>query len=113
MSLLTTSISAKQMLQFAREVDLEVTRASYSLFEDLLSHSRGISAVVLLGVPGRLPYPSAFNWFNIGDSVAQQPQYSLPTVAVLKVAAGIEAFTSLRYTPVSEPISLELLMLIV
>ena len=51
----TTSLSANQMIQFARAVGVEVTFASYGLLQDILIRSQGISAVGLRGVAGRLP----------------------------------------------------------
>ena len=52
----TTSLSANQLIQFARAVVLEVTLASYGLFEDLVVRSMGVAAVNSREVPGKFPF---------------------------------------------------------
>ena len=79
----TTSFRADQTIQFARAVGLEVSLASYSMLEDLLLRARGGSRVhpVTSRYPaGRSPFPSVAG-SSMGDSVASQSVYSLPTIS--------------------------------
>ena len=78
----TTSLSADQMIQFARAVGLEVSLASYSMLEDLLLKARGGSEAHPLTsryTVGRSPFPSVVR-SSMGDSVASRSVYSLPTI---------------------------------
>ena len=82
----TTSLSANQKIQFARTVSLKVTFASYGLLEALLVRLRWVGCVELRGGPGGLPYPSEVGSI-VGDSVASQSRFSMPTVTGLTVTA--------------------------
>ena len=78
----TTSFSADQLIQFARAVGLEVSLASYSMFEDLLLKARGGSRVhpVTSRYPAaQSPFPSVAG-SSMGDSVASRSASSLPTI---------------------------------
>ena len=78
----TTSLSADQMIQFARAVGLEVSLASYSMLEALLLKARGGSEghpMTSRYTVGRSPFPSVVG-SSMGDSVASRSVYSLPTI---------------------------------
>ena len=78
----TTSFSADQMIQFARAVGMEVSLASNSMLEDLLLKARGDSGghpVTSHYLAGKSPFPSAVGSL-LGNSVASQSVYSLPTI---------------------------------
>ena len=78
----TTSFSADQMIQFARAEALVVSLASYSMLEDLLLKTRGVSGacpVTSRYHVGRSPFPSVVGT-SMGDGVAFRLVYSLPTI---------------------------------
>ena len=76
----TTSISADQMIQFARTVGLEVSLASYGLLEDFQLRARSVRNLGFRGQPGRSLFPSVIG-SAVGDSVASQSRCSLPTTS--------------------------------
>ena len=67
----TASLSAYQMIQYARAVWLEVTLGSYGLLEDFLQRSRGVSNLGVHDQQGRSLFPSVAESAVI-DSVASQ-----------------------------------------
>ena len=76
----TTTLSADQMIQFARAVGLEVSLASFGILEDLLLKANPIGRC---GGGGRESSKSAFSscaGTSVGDSVASRSVYSLPTI---------------------------------
>ena len=101
-----TSLSADQMIQFARAVGLEVTLASYELLEDLFVQSRGVGVVYSRGVPRKSP-SSSFVGSTRGDSVASQSHYSFPTLIGLTGLSGSETGFGLLPSPVNKPCSLQ------
>ena len=92
----TTSLSADQMIQFARAVGLEFSLASYGMLEDLLLKARvggGDQPVGSRHSIGRSAFPcvAGSSW---EDSVASRTNYSLPTVTETdnnNVVAGVES----------------------
>ena len=92
----TTNLNADQMIQFACPVGLEVTLASYSLFEGLLVRSPVVSGFGLRGPCGRSLFAGAVGSTG-GDTVASQTQFSLPTLTSLittSVSGGCSRYTS-------------------
>ena len=84
----TTSISADQMIQFARVVGLEVSVASNGMLEDLLLKAGvggGDRPVGSRHSIGRSPLPgvAGSSW---GDSIAQRTNYSLTNVTETDVS---------------------------
>ena len=76
----TTSLSAYQLIQFARAVDLEVSLASCGMLEDvLLKPNVGQSAGPRTHRAGDSPYPSRCG-STVMESVASPSSYSLPTI---------------------------------
>ena len=76
----TTSLSADQMIQFARAVGLEVSLASFGMLEDLLLKAKLIGR---RGGGGKASSKSTFSsgaGTSIGDNVASRSAYSLPTI---------------------------------
>ena len=92
----TTSFSAAQKIQFARDLGLEVSLASYSMLKDLLLKGRvggGNQPVGSSHSNRRSPFPSVAgsSW---GNRVASRTNFSLPTVTETdnsKVVAGGES----------------------
>ena len=76
----STSLSANQMIQFARAVGLEVTLASYGLLKVLLLRPWGVSGLGVREQRRRCFFPSLFS-FTAADSVVSQSTYSLPTMS--------------------------------
>ena len=75
-----TSFSADQMIQFARAVGLEVSLVSFEMLEDLLLKANLIGRG---GGGGKASSRSVFSsraGTSVGDSVASQSVYSLPTI---------------------------------
>ena len=103
----TTSLSANQMIQFAREFVLEVTMASYGLFKDLVVRSGGAGAVNSHEVPGKSSFP-VFVGLTPGDSVASQLHYSLPFLTGSIGLSGGEAGLVLLPLSVNEPCTSEI-----
>ena len=94
----TTSFSADQMIQSARDVGLEVSLVSYGMLEDLLLKARvggGDQPVGSRHSIGRSPFPSvaASSW---GDSIASWTIYSLPTVTETDVNSVVGGRESLQ-----------------
>ena len=82
----TTSLSADQMIQFARVVGLEVSLASYSMLEDLLlkaSGGSGCCPVTSRFPAASSPFPSVAG-SSLGDSVTSRSAHSLPTITETK-----------------------------
>ena len=90
----TTSLSANQLFHFARAVGLEVSLASYGLLEDLFLNARGTGNLSVWGHPARSAVSSAVRSV-LGDSVASQSRYSLPTVSGFALTvASVDAVQS-------------------
>ena len=68
------------MIQFARDVGLKVSLASFGMLEDLLFKANLVGRI---GGGGKASSRSAFSscaGTNVGDSVASRSVYSLPTI---------------------------------
>ena len=98
----TTNLSANQLIQFVRAVDLEVVLASYLLLQDLLVRSRGVAAVSSRWVSRRSLLLSFLGSIR-GDSVDSQFQYSLPTVTGLTGLPVSESGFGFLPSPVQKP----------
>ena len=70
--------------------------------KDLLVRSRGVDAVGLRVVSGRLPYPSAVGSI-LGESTGLQSRVSLPTVTGLTVTSRSNAVADLHRFSVNVP----------
>ena len=76
----TTSVSADQMIQFARAVGLEVSLTSFGMLEDLLLKANLIGSGRGGGMASSRSAFSSRAETSVGDSVASQSVYSLPTI---------------------------------
>ena len=102
LSLTTTGLSAKQTIDFAQAVGVEVTQVTSRLLECLLTRSRAVGTFSLCGPSGRYIFPSAVG-FDVADSIAFQSHYLFLTNTGLSVTFGTGAVSDFRHLSVNEP----------